>query len=806
MTATWPAPRPPRHWIGSWIWSARSALVPASPAEPIGAHDPTQFDQRVLFRREFDLASTPVAAALFATADSRYIAYLNGERIGAGPGRHNADSLTYDEWDVTASLRVGRNVIAVMARFYGDAVPWWTPSRPSHSMGGGVFVAELVVDQEVVVATDERWLVSDCDAWLPATPQGLLASQPAELFDARLFDASWMNTDAGEGRWEPARVIAEQSVIGPRGRTTPGGEPYGTLLPGPGPRLTGEWCELPIAPLKESLDSFPAGSTAALVDVLSADVAAGRVTVIDTGRIMSGRLRLTFVGSEGDVVRGGLVEAVGPAAFENAAPLQIVLAEGETVFEPFDTVGGRHLVLAGASDSGSVPQLVRAEITEVHRLRHGAYFACSDSELQRIVDVSLHTVDLSAVDAYIDCPTREQRAWTGDSVVHQSVDLVHNADWSLAVSNPGLLARPRPDGLLPMAAAGDFATPRIPTIPDWSLHWIASVHNLYRYTGDAALVAPLLPAVESVLRWFLPYLRDGRLVDVPGWVLIDWSPVQVEGSSAALTALWARGLRQFEEIARWHGDNGRAEWAHATWEEVRRGFDVFWDAERGAYRDNILPSGSRGRSVSEHVAAAAVVAGLVPDARVDAVRALLADRTAMFTRSPLADHGADSLGPSAGSPVWRRDAPDWDTETLVVGAQPFFRAIVHDAIASLGGRLVALYQDWTRLLESGPTALRECWEGGSYCHGWSATVARDVIVHTLGVTPAEPGYAAVRIAPRLEHLEWAEARIPTPHGDIVLRVEQDHVVVDTPVPATLDWDGIVAPLRAGEHRRTRGIR
>ncbi|MGM1016189.1 MAG: alpha-L-rhamnosidase N-terminal domain-containing protein [Actinomycetota bacterium] len=803
MTATWPRRTPARRWTASWIWSERSGLIPPSESNPVGAHNPAQFDQRVLFRREFDLDEQPATALLAATADSRYIAHLNGQRVGSGPGRHDADTLTYDEWDVAGHLRPGRNIIAVMGRFYGAAVPWWAPSRPSHTMGGGALAVELEIDGEIVVATDETWMVQDCEAWIPARPQGVLASQPAELHDARLFDPGWTGAKVDPAEWRTAHVIPEQAAVGPRGRTAPGGEPYGALLRSGRPLLVGKHRELPVEALLESLAPSPAESTAELVAMLSADIIAGHVTIIDAGLVTSGRLRLTFAGESGDIVRGGLLEAVGPAAFESGAPVQVVLDDGETVFEPFDTVGGRYLVFSAHSDSGRLPRLVRAEVTEVHRPRHGAHFACSDPELTRIVEVSLRTVDLSAVDAYLDCPTREQRAWTGDSVIHQSVDLVMNADWSLAVWNPVLLARPRADGILPMAAAGDFAALPIPTIPDWSLHWITSVHNLMRYTADREVIAPLLPVVESALRWFLPYVRDGRLVDVPGWVLIDWSPVQVEGSSAALTALWARGLRQFAEIALWMGDRGRADWADETWSDVVRGFGGFWDAARGAYRDNILATGVLGTGVSEHVAAAAVLAELVPAHRIDEVRALLRTRDAIFTRSPLADHGADALGPSEGTPVWRRDAPDWDTETQVVGAQPFFRAIVHDAVRQLGGDLLPLYQDWHRLLEQEATALRECWEGGSYCHGWSATVARDVVVHTLGVSPAQPGYDVVRVAPHLEDLEWAEARIPTPHGDIEVRVDRDILTLRSPVPSIVEWGGEHVALPSGVHTRQR---
>lgn len=131
-----------------------------------------------------------------------------------------------------------------------------------------------------------------------------------------------------------------------------------------------------------------------------------------------------------------------------------------------------------------------------------------------------------------------------------------------------------------------------------------------------------------------------------------------------------------------------------------------------------------------------------------------------------------------------RPEPDWATSRQVVGAQPFFRYVVHDALALLGAadRIADLCRDWTSLLRDTPTAFRECWEGGSYCHGWSATPSRDLIVHTLGVTPAAPGYERVRVAPRLGALAWARGAVPTPHGLVRVAVEGTAVTVDSPVP------------------------
>jgi hypothetical protein len=41
----------------------------------------------------------------------------------------------------------------------------------------------------------------------------------------------------------------------------------------------------------------------------------------------------------------------------------------------------------------------------------------------------------------------------------------------------------------------------------------------------------------------------------------------------------------------------------------------------------------------------------------------------------------------------------------------------------------------------------EAWEWGTPCHGWSAARTKDLTRYVLGVTPAEPGFTTVRVAP-----------------------------------------------------------
>ena len=141
-------------------------------------------------------------------------------------------------------------------------------------------------------------------------------------------------------------------------------------------------------------------------------------------------------------------------------------------------------------------------------------------------------------------------------------------------------------------------------------------------------------------------------------------------------------------------------------------------------------------------------------------------------------------------------------QTQLVRAEPFMSYVVHDAVAMSGKaeRLLDLYPDWSQFLASGYDTIGEDWRHGTHVHGWSCTPTKDMIFYTLGVTPAEPGYAVARIAPRLGRLAWAEGKVPTPHGLISVRAEPGRVTVDSPVPVIVELPG-QAPrsLLAGKH-------
>ena len=108
------------------------------------------------------------------------------------------------------------------------------------------------------------------------------------------------------------------------------------------------------------------------------------------------------------------------------------------------------------------------------------------------------------------------------------------------------------------------------------------------------------------------------------------------------------------------------------------------------------------------------------------------------------------------------------------------------------------------LLARCETSWSETWYGGTVSHGWGSTPTRDLLVRTLGVGPAEPGFGRARIAPRLGPLAWARGAVPTPRGLLRVAIDAERIEVESPVPFELDCDGRVASHPPGRHVVARG--
>lgn len=812
------------RWRGHWIWVPEEAVVPGSPF-PGGLKPPSE-ESHGLFRKTVHLDQVPNRVPARLTADSRYALFVNGSEVFRGPVRSQPRRMYYDLFDLAPFLQPGANVLAVYVKYYGTPKSYWQPAVPNMTLGkSGVLVFEGDFGDLGWIVSDETWKARKSEAWDITWQTGaghVSGGIPLEVFDARRLAHNWHAVNFDDSNWGDAHFVPAMH-IGGFARTQPPTDPYGPLFPRPIAKLSGanqRPARLQTEFLKGQIDlhiTDPVKRVEATLDFtvittevstlpLSLDIPASGCArvIIDMGRIVSGLVEFTLEAPAGTVLDLSYVEIpiTGPSRFLGQHAGTRYIARGDhDHFQVFDSNGFRYAYIIVHGVTGPVKLTHFAVQEHIYPWQEGAGFSCNDTELNRIFTAGIRTVQLNSHDAFIDCPTREQRAWVGDSVVHQMVHLATNTDWRLAQHYLTLGNSPRSDGILPMSVVGDIESEGGLTIPDWALHWVHGVYNLYRFMGEREAVKEFMPGIEKVLRWYAPYQTlAGVLKDVVEWNLVDWSSVHVEDTSALLNALWARGLREFAEMSAWLNEKSSQQWAEGLYEKVRAGFDVFWDERRGSYVDHIL-DGQQRPETSQLAGALAIVSRLAPRERWSRIVDVITDPERLVVRSWTGGDG-DYAEEKMAKQFQGIYETDWDAEHEIVISEPFMSYVVHDAVVLAGqaARLPDLYQRWSEFLVDGYDTIGECWGWGTHVHGWSCTPTRDMVFYTLGVTPAEPGYTRARIAPRLGKLTWAKGSVPTPHGLIKASVDAGTVSVDSPVPVIVDLEG-QPPLMldAGQH-------
>jgi hypothetical protein len=812
------------RWRGHWMRLPAEQIVPGS---PLGGALPATKEAHGLFRKTVHLDTMPERAPARITADSRYALFVNGQEVFRGPIRSQPRRMHYDLFDLAPYLQPGENVLAVYVKYYGTPKSFWQPAVPNMMLGKtGILVFEANLGDAGWVCSDATWKAHKSNAWATSWDDGadnhVGGGVPLEVFDARQFPQQWRELAFDGSSWGNAQLVPAMH-IGGFARTQPPTDPYGPLHPRPIGKLGGE-IRTPAHIQIAYLDGQPNGETADPVkrvesvhDAPVTDKAEGALPltldilangsvrlILDMGHIVSGLVQFSLEAPADTILDISYTEIpiTGPSRLlgQHAGTRYIARGTGDD-FQLFDSNGFRYAYIVVYGVTGQVKFTHFACQEHVYPWQEGADFSCSDDELNRLYTAGIRTVQLNSHDAFTDCPTREQRAWVGDAVVHQMVHLATNLDWRLAWHFLTLGNSARSDGILPMSVVGDIESSGGLTIPDWALHWGHGVYNFYRFSGDRDVVKAMMPTIEQVLRWYAPYQTSaGVLKDVVEWNLVDWSSVLVEDTPSLLTAHWARSLREFAEMAAWLEEKGSQRWAEALYEKVRAGFEMFWDERCGTYVDHIV-DGEQRPEMSQLAGALAIVSGLAPRERWSRIIETITDPARLVVRSWTGDDG-DYAEAKMAKQFQGIYETDWDAEYEIVIAQPFMSYVVHDAVALAGhaDRLPDLYGRWSEFLVDGYDTIGECWGWGTHVHGWSCTPTRDMIFYTLGVTPAEPGYTKARIAPRLGNLAWAKGIIPTPHGLITVSATADSLTVNSPIPVGVDLpDQMPRELGAGQH-------
>jgi alpha-L-rhamnosidase len=793
-----------------FIWTPQQKIDPTGHlAGLVGGKMRDELPNRwFMFRRNFELDGTPISAPISITADGRYILYVNGTEVGRGPVRCSPLFQRYDTYDIAPFLVAGTNVIAVLVHTYGVDTAFYEGTkglwRPVFGEGGLWVQGDITTaNGNQTLDSDTTWRCVESHAWAQAVPRINHGLGFIECLDGNALPHNWTILGFGDGNWDNVR---ELSAGGGGPEAFFGGltvRPFPTLLPRGIPFMENHlvaatrvvWTKGQISdpslPLHkrlydEKLIKLPADSINDEAGLLVAAGANVRVTtsgtthtsvLLDFGKIITGRPRIAFTAKGGEMIEIACSEYL-PGEWDEAGPAEdaritrrpvlgldahmcrYIARPGDQVFERFEWCAIRWMqVTVRDADTGITITCLGA-ITENYPVETRGSFSSSDPFLNQLWDVGAYTLRQCMQDAWIDCPSREQRQWLGDATVESLVGWAAFGP-SITPLNAKFLIQAaesqRPDGLTQMYAPGDHHTDAL-LIPDWTLQWILNAHEHYRHTGDLNTIEQIMPAIQKALAWFKRLTDDtGLLADMPYWHFMDWAGVGRHGYAATLNA---QLVGTYEAAASLCDALGMARAARGYRARSLKAAAALhahhWDAARGVYVDCVDPvTLDQEPRVSQHGNAAIALWADMPSARMATAldRITDADRLTFTAAPPIAPTG-ETL----------------DEQDGVVLANTFYSHFVYEALAKhgrLADAIALMRARFGPMLARGGTTLWESFEPtASLCHAFSASPTWQLSRHVLGVYPVEPGYKVIGVCPDLAGLDHAEGVFPTPVGDV----------------------------------------
>jgi len=759
------------------------------------------------FRRVLELERKPRRFDVRVTADNRFILFVNGARVAAGPSSGDRDHWREEALDLSDWLRRGRNVIAAVV---WDGVqplrlpPNATPKQIDGARGAALFTDTAPLFQQTVaigfrlvgegraapISTGRRgWRVQRdagrgfANGWSQVKRWYYVAGNP-ETIDARNSDFDWAGAAESGGGWQdavPAPDAARRTLVADKlppqqYALAPTGHVVRTDLAGG-------------AAFPERPVTVPANTSATLLIQRDAMISAYPELQVSGGK--DAAIKLTW----SEALYDGRFAKADRDLIEDRKPVGIwdrFIADGRR--RSFATLWWRTWRYAEihveTKDEPLTLERLRVHATGFP-FRTIGRFESDDPTLRQIFDVGWRTARLDAHETYMDTPFWEQLQYAGDTRLQMLISYAVAGDPRLAEQAIDAFAASDVEGGLMEAA---YPTRGHNVIAPFALLWVAMLDDWRMYQPDPAPILRNLPRMRKVLDWFVPYQQpSGLLGKNPYWNFIDWVGQQAtdrdkfpswgaSNESCLLSVSWLGALQQGARLEGAFGDRAIAAAYDARARDLAQAIRArCWVPARAMFADN--PDGDR---FSQHMNALAVLYGVVEGEEARSVLSAI-------------------VAPGKGI-----DPPDGVAPTSYYFAWYLAQAYLK---AGLADRYLELLATWRDLLQLHYTTWPE--ERGntrSDTHAWSAHPSADLLGIVAGIGPSAPGYRRLRIAPALGSLKRVDATAATPRGPVHVRyrIAPQGLVADVTRPAnlpgTLVWRGRSYPLRGVNTRLTLPLR
>jgi hypothetical protein len=744
------------------------------------------------YRRKFTTKTT-AKVRVHVSADERYELFLDGERIGRGSERGDANHWYYESYHLI--LSAGRHVIVARVWSLGAMAPYAQMS---------VYPGFIFSPQ------DKKWielLGTGVAPWEAKQLGGYEFTDPAVAWGtgARLivhgakFD--WGFERGAGGGWKPVVTRDEGADAVHRNEIPPSHLMLPATLPPmmEEPRHVGsvrhvaKVVKLLTRPVPIRADDNLHAEHAAWQRLISANGAltipprTRRRVLIDLQDYYCAYPELVTSGGAGSFVRVQWTEALyeqiegrskghrdeiegkffstanhvrddAPNAFTPEGVGDIFCPDGgkRRKFETLWWECGRYVEIV--VETKTKPLVIEDFVLRETRypLEMESAFECDDARLTSIIPLGVRALQMCSHETYMDCPFYEQLMYVGDTRLEVLTTFALTRDDRLPRKALRMFDASR---LLTGLTQSRYPSRVLQKIPPFSLWYVAMLHDFALWRGDLEFVRELMSGARGVLDYFQRRVNADGLVEAPrGWNYMDWvrddprggvrkdkfasaywqygTPPDAQwGVSGVVNLQFALVLRQAAELEEWFGDSEMAaRWRKLSARITTAVTTAFWDEARGLFADDL-----KHEHFSEHSQCLALLGEQLDASRRELVAGGLFE------------------------------------DKLLARATIYFTHYLFET-CRLTGRMDKFFERmplWFGLKENGLRTTIEMPEPTrSDCHAWGAHPLFHYFATVLGIRPAAPGFASVEITPQLGPLAHATGTLVHPRGEIAVDVRR----------------------------------
>ncbi len=710
-------------WSAKWIGDGRPQFT--------NDEDFYKDDPMPLFRKDFTLKKSVRSARLYISGLGYYEAFINGDKVGdrvLEPGwtAHKKEVL-YSVYDITAQLRKGSNVTAVML---GNG--WYNPLpirlfreynlRDYQQTGRPVLKAEMHVTYEdgskEVIVTDASW----------KTTQGPIVRNNVylgEKYDARLEVPRWNRSGADMSRWKNA--VVEQ---GPSGKLTPQSCP----------------------PVKIQEHVHP-------VDIWRTQAG---TYILDMGKNFAGVASIKVKGEKGREIAIRYGENIHPDSTLNwftttAGHIKKMWNMDGGPGAPEDAYQEDHYILKGKGNESYTPRFTfhgfryveifnypgKLTLQDVEGIRMHAdlerngTFASSNEMFNQLHEVTLRTFLSNVFSVQSDCPGREKMGYGGDMVA-TAESFIYNFDMSAFYRKTvndfindqtpsGGMREIAPFTGIAINGLGEGSGPL-----GWQLAFPYLQKQLYDFYGDKKILEECYPAFARQIE----FIESRKINGLFHWDIGDHVALDTKADAFSACCFYYEHLRLITAFAEILGKEADAKRYKKLAETARKLIvDTYLVKNTGRFAN-----ATQGAQVF------ALYYDLEPKEREKTFDWLLKEY----------------------------ERHDWHVATGIFSCKMAFDILRMSNRNDIAYRIAnqRSYPSWGYMLSEGATTLWESWEypenGSSQNHPMFGSTEEWFYRSLLGINPLKAGFKEIEIKPQPSgDLKWAKGSYRSVRGDIV---------------------------------------